>query len=40
MTGELRHHGQEMLMPVRQDAKPGREFLDWNWKNVFKREAR
>jgi putative restriction endonuclease len=39
-TGELRHHGQELLMPVRQEAKPGREFLEWNWKNVFKREAR
>lgn len=40
MTGELRHHGQDLLMPVREDVRPAREFLDWNWKNVFKREAR
>ena len=40
MTGELRHHGQDLLMPVREDVRPGREFLEWNWKNVFKREAR
>ena len=40
MTGELRHHGQDLLMPVRQDAMPSRAFLDWNWTNVFKREAR
>jgi putative restriction endonuclease len=40
LSGELRHHGQELLMPVRQDARPGREFLEWNWKNVFKREGR
>ena len=40
MTGELRHHGQDLLMPVREDVRPGREFLEWNWRNVFKREAR
>lgn len=40
MTGELRHHGQEFLHPVDNDAMPARQFLDWNWNNVFKREAR
>ena len=40
ITGELRHHGQEFLHPVDNDAMPARQFLDWNWNNVFKREAR
>jgi putative restriction endonuclease len=40
MTGELRHHGQEFLRPADNDAMPARQFLDWNWNNVFKREAR
>jgi putative restriction endonuclease len=40
MTGELRHHGQDLLRPVSIDAAPGTGFLHWNWKNVFKREAR
>lgn len=40
MTGELRHHGQDLLRPVSVDAAPGPGFLQWNWKNVFKREAR
>lgn len=40
MTGELRHHGQDLLRPVSVDASPGAGFLQWNWQNVFKREAR
>jgi len=40
MTGELRHHGQEFLHPADYEAMPARKFLDWNWNNVFKREAR
>lgn len=40
MTGELRHHGQDLLRPVSIDAAPGARFLQWNWRNVFKREAR
>lgn len=40
MTGELRHHGQDLLRPVSADGVPGTVFLQWNWKNVFKREAR
>jgi putative restriction endonuclease len=40
MTGELRHHGQEFLHPADYEAMPARQFLDWNWNNVFKREAR
>ena len=40
MTGELRHHGQDLLPPVDPGYLPAPEFLDWNWCNVFKREAR
>jgi putative restriction endonuclease len=40
MTGELRHHGQNLLLPVSEDAKPAPQYLKWNWHNVFKREAR
>lgn len=40
MTGELRYHGQDLLMPVIEEAKPAPEFLAWNWHNVFKKEAR
>lgn len=40
LTGELRFHGQDLLMPATEDAKPAPQFLDWNWRNVFKREAR
>jgi putative restriction endonuclease len=39
-TGELRHHGQDLLRPVSIDATPGARFLQWNWRNVFKRDAR
>jgi len=40
MTGELRHHGQHLLQPLRDQAIPGTNFLAWHWGNVFKREAR
>lgn len=40
MTGELRHHGQDLLPPVQAGARPAPEFLDWNWRNVFKQKAR
>lgn len=40
MTGELRHHGQDFFHPTDSYAMPARQFLDWNWINVFKREAR
>jgi putative restriction endonuclease len=40
LTGELRHHGQDVLLPVSQEDRPSPEFLTWNWTNVFKREAR
>lgn len=40
MTGELRHHGQDLLLPADPGYLPAPEFLDWNWCNVFKREAR
>ena len=40
LTGELQHHGKDLLRPVQEDALPAPEYLDWNWKNVFKREAR
>lgn len=40
LTGELRHHGRDFLHPVDNDTMPARQFLDWNWNNIFKREAR
>lgn len=40
LTGELRHHGQDVLLPDYQQNRPSAEFLKWNWTNVFKREAR
>lgn len=40
MTGELKHHGQDLLRPVGDQVLPGPSYLKWNWINVFKREAR
>jgi hypothetical protein len=40
MTGELRHHGQDLLRPSTFDALPGPAFLKWNWTYVFKKKAR
>lgn len=40
MTGELRHHGQEMLLPISQEVRPGASFIAWNHKYVFKAPAR
>jgi len=40
MTGELKHHGQDLLRPVGEKSLPDSNFVKWNWVNVFKREAR
>lgn len=40
MTGELRHHGQDLLRPLVSEASPGPAFLRWNWAHVFKKNAR
>lgn len=40
MTGELKHHGQDLLRPVGDQVLPSPSYLKWNWINVFKREAR
>lgn len=40
MTGELQHHGQDLLRPIGGQVLPGLSYLKWNWVNVFKREAR
>lgn len=40
LSGELQHHGKDLLRPVEPDALPAPQFLRWNWVNVFKREAR
>lgn len=40
MSGELRFHGQDLLKPVQEEDRPAKEFLAWNWRNVFKKEAR
>lgn len=40
MTGELRHHGQDLLPPVNPASRPGLQFIDWNWTYVFKQKAR
>ncbi len=40
LSGELQHHGKDLLRPVESDALPAPQFLRWNWVNVFKREAR
>jgi putative restriction endonuclease len=40
LTGELRHHGQDVLLPVSNQDRPSPESLKWNWTNIFKREAR
>lgn len=40
LTGELRHHGQDLLQPVDLASRPGPQYIDWNWSYVFKKEAR
>lgn len=40
MTGELRHHGQDLLRSTVSEASPGAVFLRWNWSHVFKKNAR
>jgi putative restriction endonuclease len=40
MTGVLAQHGQRMLPPQHPGLLPGRDFLDWNQKNVFKAPGR
>ncbi|MDZ7813949.1 MAG: HNH endonuclease [Ideonella sp.] len=40
LSGELQHHGKDLLRPLEADALPAPGFLHWNWTNVFKREAR
>lgn len=40
MSGELRFHGQDLLKPVQEADLPANQFLVWNWRNVFKKEAR
>lgn len=40
LTGELRFHGKTALEPTSSEALPGAQFLEWNWSNVFKKEAR
>jgi hypothetical protein len=40
MTGELRHHGQDLIQPTNSSAMPGPAFLKWNWTYVFKKKAR
>jgi putative restriction endonuclease len=38
--GELRHHGQALLAPQEASMRPGKEFLAWNARNVFKEPGR
>lgn len=40
LTGELRHHGQDLPQPVDLASRPGPQYIDWNWSYVFKKEAR
>lgn len=40
LSGELQHHGKDLLRPVMDQALPASEFLHWNWTNVFKRNPR
>jgi len=41
MTGELQHHGRQILIPQRPELLPGREFLHWNvHQGPFRRRAR
>lgn len=40
MTGELRHHGQDLIQPTSSAALPRPTFLKWNWTYVFKKKAR
>lgn len=36
MRGVPDQHGNQMLAPQDSDLLPGRDFLDWNRKNVFR----
>ena len=36
----LRHYGAEAAQPVRSEHRPLPAFVDWHFKEVFKREAR
>lgn len=38
--GALAHHGRPILRPQESTALPGRAFLDWNRRNVFKAPER
>lgn len=38
--GELRHHGQSILKPQAEDMRPGRVYLDWNRRTIFKLPGR
>jgi putative restriction endonuclease len=40
LEGELRHHGQKMFNAQESAMYPGKIFLDWNQKNVFKKPGR
>lgn len=40
LSGELQHHGKDLLRPVFAEALPSPVFLHWNWTNVFKKDAR
>lgn len=38
--GELRHHGQRVLVPQQDEMRPAAEYLAWNRSQVFKSPAR
>ena len=40
LSGELQHHGKDLLRPIENHTLPAPEFLQWNWRNVFKHKPR
>jgi putative restriction endonuclease len=40
LRGELAHHGRPIFEPQHPADRPGREYIAWNWKDVFKSPER